>query len=149
MKISDALIDDSELASRLRLSVTRLARRLRQQAGAEAEVTPSQLAALSSVERLGPITLGDLAAVERVQPPSMTRIVAGLEDAGLVARHIDQHDRRIARVQTTVAGRRFLDRSRSRKDAYLSARVRTLDAEDRAVLARAATLLEKLLESER
>ena len=148
MKISDALIDDSELASRLRLSVTRLARRLRQQAGAEAEVTPSQLAALSSVERLGPITLGDLAAVERVQPPSMTRIVAGLEDAGLVARHIDQHDRRIARVQTTVAGRRFLDRSRSRKDAYLSARVRTLDAEDRAVLARAATLLEKLLESE-
>jgi DNA-binding MarR family transcriptional regulator len=149
MKISDALIDDTELASRLRLSVTRLARRLRQQAGAEAEVTPSQLAALSSVERLGPITLGDLAAVERVQPPSMTRIVAGLEDAGLVARHIDQHDRRIARVQTTVAGRRFLDRSRSRKDAYLSARVRTLDAEDRAVLARAATLLEKLLESER
>jgi DNA-binding MarR family transcriptional regulator len=148
MKISDALIDESELASRLRLSVTRLARRLRQQAGAEAEVTPSQLAALSSVERLGPITLGDLAAVERVQPPSMTRIVAGLEDAGLVARHIDQHDRRIARVQTTVAGRRFLDRSRSRKDAYLSARVRTLDAEDRAVLARAATLLEKLLESE-
>jgi DNA-binding MarR family transcriptional regulator len=148
MKISDALIDESELASRLRLSVTRLARRLRQQAGAEAEVTPSQLAALSSVERLGPITLGDLAAVERVQPPSMTRIVAGLEDAGLVARHIDQHDRRIARVQTTVAGRRFLDRSRSRKDAYLSARVRTLDAEDRAVLARAATLLEKLLENE-
>jgi DNA-binding MarR family transcriptional regulator len=148
MKISDALIDDSELASRLRLSVTRLARRLRQQAGAEAEVTPSQLAALSSVERLGPITLGDLAAVERVQPPSMTRTVTGLEDAGLVARHIDQHDRRIARVQTTVAGRRFLERSRSRKDAYLSARVRTLDAEDRAVLARAATLLEKLLESE-
>src|SRR5205807_4367413 len=148
MKISDALIDDSEPASRLRLSVTRLARRLRQQAGAEAEVTPSQLAALSSVERLGPITLGDLAAVERVQPPSMTRIVTGLEDAGLVARQIDEHDRRIARVQTTVAGRRFLDRSRSRKDAYLSARVRTLDAEDRAVLARAATLLEKLLESE-
>jgi len=148
MKISDALIDDTELASRLRLSVTRLARRLRQHAGAEAEVTPSQLAALSSVERLGPITLGDLAAVERVQPPTMTRIVAGLEDAGLVTRRVDERDRRIARVQTTVAGRRFLDRSRGRKDAFLAARIRTLDAEDRAVLARAATLLEKLLESE-
>src|SRR4051812_49673715 len=148
MKVSAALTSESELASRLRLSVPRLARRLRQQASAEAEVSPSQLATLSSVERLGPITLGDLAAVERVQPPSMTRIVAGLEDAGLVARHIDQHDRRIARVQPTVAGRRFLERSRGRKDAYLSARIRTLDATDRAVLARAASLLEKLLESE-
>src|SRR4051812_37716993 len=63
MKISDALISEAELASRLRLSVTRLARRLRQQASAEAEVSPSQLATLASVERLGPITLGDLAAV--------------------------------------------------------------------------------------
>jgi len=148
MKISDALIDETELASRLRLSVTRLARRLRQHAGAEAEVTPSQLAALSSVERLGPITLGDLAAVERVQPPTMTRIVAGLEEAGLVSRHVDDRDRRIARVQTTVAGRRFLERSRGRKDAYLSARIRTLEADDRAVLARAANILEKLLEGE-
>src|SRR2546421_9100710 len=146
MKISDALIDETELASRLRLSVTRLARRLRQQAGSEAEVTPSQLAALSSVERLGPITLGDLAAVERVQPPTMTRIVSGLEEGGLVSRHIDEQDRRIARVQTTVAGRKFLERTRNRKDLYLSARIRTLDSEDRAVLARAAVILEKLLE---
>src|SRR3954469_15892747 len=148
MKVSDALISESELASSLRLSVTRLARRLRQQASAEAEVTPSQLAALSSVERLGPITLGDLAAVERVQPPTMTRIVAGLEDAGLVSRHVDDRDRRIARVQTTVAGRRFLERSRGRKDAYLAERIRTLAPDDRAVLARAATLLEKIVEGE-
>ena len=148
MKISDALISESDLASSLRLSVTRLARRLRQQASAEAEVSPSQLAALSSVERLGPVTLGDLAAVERVQPPTMTRIISGLEEAGLVTRHVDEHDRRIARVQTTVAGRRFLERTRNRKDAYLSARIRTLDADDRAVLARAAVILEKLLEGE-
>lgn len=148
MRISDALISEADLASRLRLSVTRLARRLRQQASAEAEVSPSQLAALSSVDRLGPITLGDLAAVERVQPPTMTRIVGGLEDAGLVSRHVDEHDRRIARVQTTVAGRRFLERTRNRKDLYLSARIRTLDADDRAVLARAAVILEKLLEGE-
>ena len=147
-KISDALLNEAELAARLRLTVTRLARRLRQQASAEAQISPSQLATLSSVERLGPLTLGDLAAVERVQPPTMTRIVSGLEDAGLVSRHIDERDRRIARVQTTVAGRRFLERSRDRKDAYLSDRIRTLDAADRAVLARASTLLEKLLEGE-
>jgi DNA-binding MarR family transcriptional regulator len=148
MRVSDALISESELAARLRLSVTRLARRLRQQASAEAEVSPSQLATLSSVERLGPVTLGDLAAVERVQPPTMTRIVAWLEEAGLVSRRIDEKDRRVARVQTTVAGRKFLERSRNRKEAYLSSRIRTLDADERAVLARAAVILEKVLEGE-
>jgi DNA-binding MarR family transcriptional regulator len=146
MKISDALLDDTDLAARLRLAVTRLARRLRQQA--EGEVTPSQLSALSSVGRLGPLTLGELAGVERVQPPSMTRIVAGLEEAGLVARTVDERDRRIARVQTTVAGQRFLERSRGRKNAYLAARIRTMNTEDRAVLARAAALLEHLLEGD-
>ena len=148
MQVSYALISESDLASRLRLSVTRLARRLRQQASAEAELSPSQVATLSSVERLGPRTLGDLAAVERVQPPTMTRIVSGLEEAGLVSRHVDEKDRRIARVQTTVAGRRFLERTRSRKDLYLSARIRTLDTDDRAVLARAAVIFEKLLEGD-
>ena len=148
-KVSDALIDESELGSRLRLSVTRLARRLRQQAQqADAEVTPSQLATLSSVERLGPITLGELASVERVQPPTMTRIIAGLEESGLVARKVDENDRRVARVETTVAGSKFLERTRGRKDAYLSARIRTRDPEDRAVLARATTLLERLLEGD-
>jgi len=143
------LLDETELGSRLRLSITRLARRLRQQAQqADAEVTPSQLATLSSVERLGPITLGELATVERVQPPTMTRIISGLEEAGFVARKVDEKDRRIARVETTVAGRKFLDRTRGRKDAYLAARIRTLDPEDRAVLARATTLLERLLEGE-
>ena len=148
MKISDALLPEAELAARLRLSVTRLARRLRQQAAAESEVSPSQLSTLASVDRLGPITLGDLAAVERVQPPTMTRIVAALDEAGLVSREVDQHDRRIARVQTTVAGRKFLERSRGRKEAYLAARIRTLDADDRAVLARAAVILETILEGE-
>jgi DNA-binding MarR family transcriptional regulator len=146
MPISDALLDDTDLAARLRLAVTRLARRLRQQAAGEA--TPSQLSALASVDRLGPITLGELAAVERVRPPSMTRIVSGLEEAGFVSRQVDPKDRRIARVEATVAGQRFLERSRSRKNAYLAARVRTLDPDDRAVLARAATLLERLLEGE-
>jgi DNA-binding MarR family transcriptional regulator len=146
MPISDALLDNTDLAARLRLAVTRLARRLRQQA--EGEATPSQVSALASVDRIGPITLGQLAAVERVTPPSMTRIVSGLEQAGFVSRQVDPKDRRIARVETTVAGQRFLERTRSRKNAYLAARVRTLDPEDRAVLARAATILERLLEGE-
>src|SRR5881227_2139715 len=103
MPISNALLDDTELASRLRLAVTRLARRLRQQA--EGEATPSQLSALASVERLGPITLGELAAVERVQPPSMTRIVARLEESGYVTRVVDPTDRRVARAGITDAGR--------------------------------------------
>ena len=90
----DAPTDD-ELTSRLRMVVTRLSRRLRQEANEGA--TPSQLAALATVERHGPITLGDLAGHERVRPPTMTRIVAGLEETRLVRREIDTADRRVAR----------------------------------------------------
>src|SRR3954469_1794979 len=87
---------DAELASRLRLAVTRLARRLRTQL--PGQLTPSQLATLSSVERLGPLTLGELSSAERVKPPTMTKIVACLEELGLVTRTVDQSDRRVARV---------------------------------------------------
>lgn len=136
---------DAELAARLRLVITRLARRLRQQAN-EADVTPSQYSALSAVERLGPITLGDLSAVERVQPPSMTRIVAALEDLGLVEREVDARDRRVARVKITPIGQRLLNRTRSRKDLYLASRLNISPAE-RATLTEAAAILERVLES--
>ena len=139
-------VSEAELASRLRLAVTRLARRLRTQL--PGELTPSQLATMSSIERLGPITLGDLSAVERVKPPSMTKIVACLEEQGLVSRAVDPSDRRVARVDITAQGRRFLDSSRRRKDAYLAERLRDLDAADRAALERAAAVLERLLEDE-
>src|SRR2546423_13827260 len=90
---------DAELAARLRLAVTRLARRLRQETqNADGDVPPSGLSALSSIERLGPLTLGELSAVERVQPPTMTKVVAGLESLGLVSRTVDPADRRVARV---------------------------------------------------
>ena len=135
---------DRELVVRLRLAVVRLARRLRQQGGEE--VTASQFSALSSVHRLGPLTLGALAGVERVRPPSLTRIVASLEEAGLVARRPDPGDRRVARVETTPAGEALLARSRTRKDAYLAGRLAALDPADRAVLGRAADILERLLE---
>src|SRR5688500_13790926 len=97
---------DAGLAAGLRMVVMRLSRRLRQQA--EGEVTPSQLSALATVERLGSVTLGELAAAEQVQPPSMTKIVGGLEAHGFVIREVDPNDRRIARVRISEDGRRFV-----------------------------------------
>ena len=135
---------DDELAARLRLSVTRLARRLRIQT--EDGTTASQLSALTSLARRGPLTLGELSAVERVKPPTMTRIVASLEEAQLVSRTADPIDRRVARVDLTDAGRQLLDRSRLRKDAYLAARLGQLSAHDRASLCRAADALDHLLD---
>jgi DNA-binding MarR family transcriptional regulator len=137
---------DTEVAARLRLALTRLARRLRQES--EAGITPSQLSALASVASLGPLTLGELAAVERVQPPTMTRVVAALEEGGLLARTVDAGDRRVARVDLTAAGRRLLDRNRTRKDLFLAARLRRLPPADRELLARAAGVLERLAEDE-
>lgn len=138
---------DRELVVRLRLAVGRLARRLRQQAGGE--ITPSQHSALSSVGRLGPLTLGELAAVERVRPPTMTRIVACLEESGLVDRHAHPADRRMAQVQLSTAGRRFLERSGSRKDAFLAERLARLDPEEIGQLAAAVAVIERLLEDGR
>jgi DNA-binding MarR family transcriptional regulator len=139
-------INDAELAARLRLSVTRLARRLRQKSDVEA--TASQISALATIERLGPLTIGELSAAERVQPPSMTRIVAGLEELALIQRETDERDRRVARVRVTSLGQRLLERSRSKKNAYLAARLGSLSDEERAALAHAADILERLLESD-
>jgi DNA-binding MarR family transcriptional regulator len=137
---------DAELAARLRLVVARLARRLRRET--EGAASPSQLSALSSIARLGPLTLGELSAAEGVQPPTMTRVVSCLEDQGLVTRAVDPTDRRVARVSTTAAGDGFLERSRHRKDAFLAARLQALGDADRAAVARAAEVLERLLEPE-
>ena len=137
---------DRELVVQLRLAVMRLARRLRQQT--EGEITASQLSALSSVSRLGPLTLGALAAVERVRPPTMTRIVGHLEAAGLLVRRPAPADRRSAEVELSPSGRELLDRSRTRKDAYLAERLATLGPAEVAVLRQAAAVLERLLEAD-
>ena len=132
------------LPARLRLVVTRLARRLRQHG--ETTASPTQLAALATVERDGPLTLGELAAVERVQPPTITAAVGRLEQRGLVHRRADPGDRRVARVEVTPQGRRLLEQSRSRKTAYLERRLAALTADERVTLERAAGILERLLE---
>src|SRR5574341_2207842 len=92
----------TDLADGLRLAVTRLARRLRQQTDVDA--SPTQVAVLSTIERRGPISLGDLAARERVRPPTVTAAVGRLEERGLVVRHPDPDDRRVVRVEITAAG---------------------------------------------
>lgn len=134
------------LPSRLRMVVTRLARRLRQQG--ESAASPTQLAALATIERDGPLTLGSLAAIERVRPPTITAAVGRLEEQGLVHRRIDARDRRVARVAITSHGRRLLAESRSRKTAYLEQQLAALSADERATLAQAATILERVLERE-
>ena len=135
---------DAELAARLRLSVMRLARRLRWQA--EGEVTASQLSALSSLDRAAALTLGELSSAERVKPPTMTRIVASLEELGLVARIPDPKDRRVCRVGLTDAGRRLVEANRRRKDAYLTSRLTALSDDDRTALAYAVPAIERLLD---
>src|SRR5918992_5084704 len=93
----------SDLASRLRLDIARMARRLRQEAGAG--LSPSQTAALATIERHGPLTPSELALRERVQRPTVTRVLARLEEAGLIVRAADPTDRRSALLSASPAGR--------------------------------------------
>jgi DNA-binding MarR family transcriptional regulator len=128
--------------SQLRLTVMRLARRLRQEAGAD--ITLSQLSALATVERRGPISLKELADVERITPPSMTRISTCLEERGLVVRTVDAADRRVARLAITEGGQSLLTQTRSNRDAYLAGRLQALTEAELQVLDTALPLLERL-----
>jgi DNA-binding MarR family transcriptional regulator len=134
----------AEVAARLRLGVMRLSRRLRQHA--PGSVSQSQLSALATLVRDGAMPLGDLAAAERVQPPSITRIVDALAGAGLVSRRQGTEDRRVVHVEATREGRALVEGVRRRRDTYLAQRLNALDADDLALLARAAELLERLCE---
>lgn len=142
MKIS---FDDEELlrlASRLRLTFTRLVRQLRR---ADAGLSPTLHSALATVEGHGPLNLGDLAAHEHVRPPTMTRIVAKLAADGLVTRTTDPLDRRAGVVALSSKGRRLLERSRSRRNAYLARRLGGLSPEELATLANAGEILDRLM----
>jgi DNA-binding MarR family transcriptional regulator len=137
---------DSATVARLRMVLMRLGRRLRQQA--EGDVTPSQLAALSTIERFGPIALGALAAAEQVQPPSMTRIVGSLEERKLVIREPDPNDRRVARVRISAEGKDYVETSRTRRNAYLADRLAEFSKDELALLEKALPLLERLSEQQ-
>lgn len=136
--------EPSESAARLRLSATRLARRLRQEA--DAGLTPSQLSALAVIANCGPLTLGALAERERVAPPSITKVVNHLESEGLVVRTGDPDDRRITLVAASEAGAALLAESRRRKTAWLTGRIELLDDDQRDRLAGALDVLDALTE---
>jgi DNA-binding MarR family transcriptional regulator len=134
----------SDLSPRLRLVITRAARRLRQ--AADEGLSPSLTAALSTIERHGPLTPSRLAEIERIQRPTVTRLVARLEASGLVERDADPDDGRVCHVRITGDGRALVKRLRSRKNAYLAKRLRHLDDDEVEVLERATAILERILE---
>ena len=131
-----------EVADRLRLSTTRLARRLRQQS--DADLTPTQLAALATLHRLGPVPVGTLAEVEQVSAPTATKVVGRLHAAGLVDRRPDPADRRVSLVALTPAGEDLLTEIRDRKTAWLTQRLGQLPADELHRVVDALAVLEHL-----
>ena len=134
------------LASTLRLSVMRLSRRLRAQR-ADTSLTLSQLAALSTLETHGALTPGELAAHEKISPPSMTRLLGALESGGLVQRTAHPTDGRQALLAVSPAGVALLKEDRRRRDVWLAQRLTDLDASDLEVLQQAATILQRLADA--
>ena len=133
----------SQLASRLRVSVARLARRLRQE-GSREDATPSQLTTLATLYRDGPMTLGDLADAERVRPPSMTKIVTALVERGLVSRVPSTEDARCVRIEATAKGRAEHEEYQKRREAWLNHRLAELTSEERALLMEAVEILDRM-----
>src|SRR6201997_4384247 len=142
---------DAGLATALRISVSRLARRLRAQRTAsgmtEAVLSETQLAALSALEVHQARTPGELAEHEKVQPPSMTRVIAVLEERNLVQRAPHPTDRRQVILTVTPDGQALVNRVRRRREAWLAQRLQELTPEERAILQSAAPILEKLSQS--
>ncbi|HEV7523333.1 MAG TPA: MarR family transcriptional regulator [Acidimicrobiia bacterium] len=134
--------DAAATAARLRVSATRLARQLRQES--DAGLSPSQLSALTSVELHGPLTLGRLAEHERVAPPSVTKVVTKLEEAGLVERRLDAADRRVAWISISAAGAARLAKIRQRKNVWLATRLAKLDDDARRRIADALDALDAI-----
>lgn len=138
---------DAGLASALRVSVARLHRRLRTENADDRPVSVGGLAVLAVLFREGDRTVGQLAAAERVQPPSMTRTVSCLEQDGLVERAAHPTDGRQVVVRLAPAGQEVLAAERRRRDAWLTRRLRELTPDERAVLRQAAPILERLSNS--
>lgn len=135
---------DAGLAAALRVSAARLVRRLRSERDPHNELSIGQLCVLGALFRNGECSIGELAAQERVQPPSMTRTVNGLEEAGYVVRRPHETDGRQVVVTLAEKGRATVDADRRRRDAWLAQRLRELTPEERSVLRQAAPILERL-----
>ena len=138
-----ANIDTSELASALRSSLVRVVRVVRQQR-ADTSVTLGQLSAIGSLWKNGSMSAGELAATERVQPPSMTKILASLEEAGFIRREAHPTDGRQSIIVLTEAGHVLVDSERRTRDAWLNQHLAELNPDELEVLRQAAPILDKL-----
>jgi DNA-binding MarR family transcriptional regulator len=142
MAAPGASTTDTQLATRLRLAVGRLHRRIRL---ASNDIPPLQLSTLVSIEEHAPLRLGELAAREAVTAPTMTRVLAGLDERRLIVRVPDPEDARSVRVSLSEQGRTVLEDVRSRRTALLDARLARLTAQQRAALVAALPALEALV----
>lgn len=133
----------AELASHLRPSLLRLTRLVRLQR-ADTSITLTHLSAMGTLEKYGPMSAGELATCEKVQPPSMTKVLATLEERGLVRRDAHPDDRRQAIIAITDEGRRLIESERRSRDAWLSRRLEALGAHERRLLEDCIPILDKL-----
>ena len=141
--MSHTSLDTAALAHDLRLAVMRLSRRLRNQR-VDTSVTLTHLAALSTLKRHGPMSPGELANHERVQPPSMTRVVVALEGMGLVTRTPHPTDGRQVIISLTPAAEELLAAEARAREAWLTGHLQDLSPEERTVLREAAVIIDKL-----
>ncbi len=131
-----------EVAARLRRSLLPLARELRRSDG---KFTPTELSSISTIHHHEPISLGELAARERLSPSMITRLVVTLEKEGIIERETDPNDRRVCRVRITASGNKWIERSRERHNAWLVERLAALEPDELTALATAATVLERFV----
>jgi DNA-binding MarR family transcriptional regulator len=135
---------ETALSSALRISVMRLSRRMRQERDSSAGLTASQLAAMATLRRHGPLTAGELASHEKVSPPSMTRILGHLSDLGMVERRSSPADGRQVLVELSDEGRRLLAADQRRRDEWLSGRLQELSEQEREQLRAVVPILDRL-----
>jgi len=133
----------SDLAGQLRLSVVRLNRRLRSQRTDET-VSLTQISAMATLNRCGPMTPSELASSERVRPPSMTRVIAALEEEGMVSRRDHPTDGRQSIIELSPAGAELLAAEASAKERWLDKRLAELTETERVALARASEIIDRM-----
>ena len=138
---------EEQLADRLRRAITRTSRRMRREAGGQ--LTPTQLASLASVDRYGVITPGELADLEGVRRPSVTRVVGNLIEEGVIKKQADPEDWRSSLLSVTPTGHAYLEEHRCRKSAWLVRMREGLDEDEVRTLEKAAAILEQALEEDR
>lgn len=136
--------DERALATRLRLAVVRLNRRLRAQRSAEQSMTLTQLSALTTLKAQGPMSPGELAERERVRPPSMTRVISALEEADYVTRSPHPTDGRQIVIAVTAAGCEYIEADVCARERWLDERLAELTDDERGVLGRAAELIDRM-----